>query len=128
MEQNNEQNNQEKQSSYPALEISLPTSLLKVLPPAVKFELEKLSPGKKAEFLIRYNSELKTQSPLVWLFALSCHYWYLNAWKLQLLYWLTLGGFGLWTLVDMFRLTPLLKQYNDKLAAATLEIVKNHPY
>ena len=123
-----EQNNQANQSSYPALEISLPAALLKILPAEVSSELETLSPGKKVEFLIRYNSELKTQGLLVILFALSCHYWYLNNWKLQLLYWLTLGGLGFWTLVDMFRLAPMLKAYNAELAKKTLELIKNQPY
>jgi len=123
-----EPNNQEKQSSYPTLEIFLPASLLKILPAEITYEVETLSPGKKVEFIIRYNSELKTQGLLVLLFALSCHYWYLKAWKLQLLYWLTLGGFGFWTLVDMFRLASMLRKYNNELAAKTLEIIKNQAY
>lgn len=123
-----EQNNKAKLNSVSELEMNLPASLLKILPPEITFEVEALPPGKKVEFLIRYRSELKNQNTLVWLFALSCHYWYLNAWKLQLLYWLTLGGFGFWTLLDMFRLALLLKQYNDKLAASTLALVKNQPY
>lgn len=123
-----EQNNQENHYPSSELEINLPASLLKSLPAEITYELAPLPPGKKVEFLIRYNSELKTKNPLVWLFALSCHYWYLNNWKLQLLYWLTLGGFGLWTLVDMFRLTSMLKAYNAELAVKTLEIIKNQPY
>lgn len=123
-----EQNNQEKQIPNLELEINLPSSLLKILPTEVKFEVETLPPGKKAEFIIRYSSELKTQGMLVLLFLLSCHYWYLNSWKLQLLYWLTAGGFGLWTLLDMFRLSNMLREYNNELAAKTLEIVKNNPY
>jgi hypothetical protein len=35
----------------------------------------------------------------------------------QILFYLTLGGFGIWTLVRLFSLNGAIKEYNKKIAA-----------
>jgi len=35
----------------------------------------------------------------------------------QILFYLTLGGFGIWTLVRLFNLNGAIKDYNKKIAA-----------
>ena len=44
---------------------------------------------------------------------LGAHYAYLGKWGVQLAYWFTLGGLGVWLMVDLFRVGGLVKRYNN---------------
>mgnify|MGYP003651789815 FL=1 len=44
---------------------------------------------------------------------LGSHYAYLGKWGVQLAYWFTLGGLGIWLMVDLFRIGGLVKRYNN---------------
>lgn len=35
---------------------------------------------------------------------------------IQFLYWLTLGGFGIWAIIRLFTLSEKIKQHNKKIA------------
>ena len=47
---------------------------------------------------------------------LGCHYAYLGRWGLQLLFWLTLGGLGIWAFVDLFRIPGMVNDHNWDIA------------
>ena len=44
---------------------------------------------------------------------LGAHYAYLGKWGIQLAYWFTLGGLGVWLMVDLFRIGGLVKRHNN---------------
>jgi hypothetical protein len=48
---------------------------------------------------------------LFW-FILGAHYAYLGKWGLQILYWITLGGFGIWAIVDLFIMSDKVNRIN----------------
>lgn len=48
---------------------------------------------------------------LCWFF-LGCHYAYLGKWGLQILYWITLGGIGVWALIDLFHIPSKVSNQN----------------
>lgn len=48
---------------------------------------------------------------LLW-FLFGLHYAYLNKWGWQILYWLTLGGFGVWAFFDIFTIPGKVHRYN----------------
>ncbi len=48
---------------------------------------------------------------LFW-FLLGAHYAYLGKWGVQILFWITLGGLGLWALIDLFRISGMVERYN----------------
>jgi TM2 domain-containing membrane protein YozV len=52
---------------------------------------------------------------LAWFF-LGWHYLYLRRVGLQFAFWITLGGFGLWWFVDLFRVGPIVNRMNEDLA------------
>jgi hypothetical protein len=57
---------------------------------------------------------------LYWL-CLGSHYIYLKKMRTQVIFWLTLGGFGMWWLIDMIRLPGMVNDYNiDQLLNAVL--------
>ncbi|BDD00717.1 TM2 domain-containing protein [Persicobacter psychrovividus] len=64
----------------------------------------------------------KAAAYLCWV-LLGCHYAYLSNWKKQWLYWLTLGGFGLWALIDLFRIPQLVERHN-KMIYANIECLE----
>jgi len=63
---------------------------------------------------LQLQSEIKS-SGTAWImyWFLGCHYGYLGKWGVQLVYWFTLGGLGLWMFIDMFRLSGLVKKHNN---------------
>jgi len=45
-------------------------------------------------------------------FIAWAHYAYLGKWGKQILFWITLGGLGIWWLFDLFRIPGLIERYN----------------
>jgi len=45
-------------------------------------------------------------------FFFGLHYAYLGKWGIQILYWLTMGGFGIWALIDLFTMSNKVFNYN----------------
>jgi hypothetical protein len=54
---------------------------------------------------------------LLWFFT-GCHYFYLKKYWLQFFYIITLGGFGIWMLADVFRIPSMVAEYNKKVINA----------
>ena len=48
---------------------------------------------------------------LLWFF-LGAHYAYLGRWGLQILYWITFGGLGIWALYDLITMSGKVDRYN----------------
>ena len=60
------------------------------------------------------QGEIKSKgTAFVMYWFLGAHYAYLGKWGVQLAYWFTLGGLGLWLVVDLFRIGGLVKRYNN---------------
>ncbi|WP_185145549.1 TM2 domain-containing protein [Chryseobacterium shandongense] len=60
-------------------------------------------------------------SYLLW-FLLGWHYAYVKKWGWLILYILTVGGFFIWAIIDLFRIPKIVEQYNNDLA---LEILRD---
>jgi hypothetical protein len=60
---------------------------------------------------------------LCWFF-LGCHYAYLGKWGLQILYWITLGGIGIWVLIDLFHIPSKVNSHNLKISMQIEDIDK----
>ena len=95
---------------------SIPPPVASALPHTVREQLACLSPDQQRAFLWRYRSQAKT--PVVAFFVLlpGWHYLYLRKHRLQVLFWLTCGGLGVWWLVDLFRVRRLVQDHNHALA------------
>ncbi len=67
--------------------------------------------------LLAYESR-KANSTTVWLLFLFLGWSYgsLDKIGLQILYYVTLGGFGLWALIRLFTLNGALRDYNRRIA------------
>lgn len=60
---------------------------------------------------------------LLWFF-LGAHYAYLGKWGIQILYWITLGGIGIWAFIDLFTIPGKVNRRNAKLFQQIEEIEK----
>lgn len=69
------------------------------------------------------QGELKsTGTAYLMYWFLGCHYGYVGKWGVQMAYWFTLGGFGMWILIDLFRVGGIVRRYNNKIYAELEEI------
>src|SRR5690554_2479140 len=104
----------------------VPSSIADNLPSMVKNELTKLSAQKQEEFVEEYNRKAKSTG-IAYLFLIvifTMHYGYLRKWGLQVVFWLTGGGFFVWWIIDLFRLPGLVKSYNKDVATDVLRNLK----
>lgn len=67
--------------------------------------------------LLTYESK-KANPVTVWILFLFLGWSYgsLNKIGVQILFYLTMGGFGLWALIRLFTLNGAIKKYNRRLA------------
>jgi hypothetical protein len=103
----------------------VPASIADNLPAMVRNELSNLSAQKQEEFVEEYRRKAKSTGVayVLWL-LLGWHYVYLSKWGIQILFWLTLGGFFIWWLVDLFRIPGLIRDYNKDIAVDVLRNLK----
>lgn len=58
------------------------------------------------------------------IFLFGTHFAYLNKWGLQILFWITLWGFGLWWFIELFMIPGRVERHNALLYAQIDEIEK----
>jgi len=65
-----------------------------------------------------------TGTTYIFWFLLGAHYAYLGKWGIQLLFWITLGGIGIWALIDLFTIPGKVNRYNAAIFQQIEEIEK----
>jgi hypothetical protein len=104
---------------------SIPPSIDRELPTAVRRSLASSGAGTQEDFLSEY---LRTKRSLgvaylLWL-LLGWHYAYVGRWGIQILYWITAGGLLLWALADLFRMPSIVRTFNQDKAVEAMRNVK----
>jgi len=105
--------------------ILIHASIADNLPAMVRNELANLSAQRQEEFVEEYRRKAKSAGTayLLWL-LLGWHYIYLRKWGLQILFWLTIGGIGIWWIIDLFRIPSMIRDYNKDVAVDVLRNLK----
>lgn len=95
------------------------------LPSMVERNLSAMSEEAQEQFWEEYNRNAKSGFTIFvcWL-LLGWHYAYLGKWGVQLLFWLTGGGFLIWLFLDFFRIWGMVSEYNKTAAIEALKNVK----
>lgn len=52
---------------------------------------------------------------LLWFFF-GIHYAYLGKWGIQILYWVTCGGAGIWAFIDLFLIPGKVEKFNSQIS------------
>jgi len=58
---------------------------------------------------------------LYW-FLFGSHYAYFGKWGIQILYWITLGGLGVWAIIDFFTMPEKIVRYRESIFQQIEEI------
>jgi len=92
--------------------------------PVVYEEVEQLDERSAALF---HAEMLRRGKSGFWAFVCAVfglHYAYLGRWGLLVVYWMTLGGMGIWWFVDLLRVGGLVRDRNTDEALAVLRDVR----
>ncbi len=76
--------------------------------------LQSLPDNKKNYVLSRQNEFKQTNTAYILWFLFGVHYFYLGRPFINILYWLTGAGLGVWAILDLFRIPKLIRDYNEK--------------
>lgn len=104
----------------------IPQSIASNLPAMVRNELATLDAQRQEEFVEEYERKAKSVGVayLLWI-LLGFHYGYLGNWGMQVLYWLALWPtFGIWAIIDLFRIPKMVRNYNKDRAVEVLRSLK----
>lgn len=117
--------NQVEKSAENENSLLVSNSVTKNLPSMVRNELAKMSPQKQEEFVEEYKRKEKSvgMGYVCW-FLLGIQYAYVHKWGLQIIYWLTGGGFLIWMFIDLFRMPKIIGDYNKDLATDIMRNLK----
>ena len=97
-------------------------SIVKILPLMVKEALSKMPENKQMMFVEEYKRRKKSTG-LAYFFTFLClgiPYGYLGKWGLQILFWITGAGFGLWLIYLIFAIPGLVRDYNRDVSCQVL--------
>lgn len=93
------------------------------LPPSVQHVVAQMEAGAQAAFFNEYE-RFKKRTWVAYLLMwplFGTHYFYLRQPLLNVVYWLTGGGVGLWALIDLFRMRSLVHAANEQTARQALQ-------
>lgn len=106
-----------------ALEIR--SEVAKQLPSSVKNALGRMPGDQQAVFEEEYVDKRRSAVLMLLLAILfPIHFFFEGRVGLGILYWLTLGGFGLWWLVEIVMVWGRTKRFNQDTATALLRDMK----
>jgi len=95
---------------------------VKELPSLVKVELSKLPKHLQTEYKKQYKQKAKSLGISYFLiFIINLYYGYNRKWGYQIASWLTIGGFGIWIIIDIFRMPKIVKNTNQDIAFELLK-------
>jgi len=104
----------------------IPEKLKKDIPEAVLRKLETMNEAAQMSFAEEFGKKKKSPRVAFWL-AMSVaglHYLYLGRWVVALIYCATFAGFGVWWIIDLFRVQELVRVRNRTLAIQVLKDVQ----
>ncbi|WP_020530046.1 DUF4178 domain-containing protein [Flexithrix dorotheae] len=96
-------------------------NIINQLPLTLQDRLAELPESGQKEFLFEFSTKKKSLI-LAYIFhiMIGAAYGYRGKWFTQIIFWLTIGGLGLWTLIDFFRLPGLVRKQNYGIAKEQL--------
>ncbi|KAF1683756.1 TM2 domain-containing protein [Veillonella sp. R32] len=90
--------------------------------------LQNLTQAQRDYVLLKMTSQKDTGMAYLWWFIFGVHYFYLRKPIINLLYWVTASGFGIWGIIDLFRIPGMVRRFNEKmLKEAILEAQNLYP-
>lgn len=88
------------------------------VPLIVRPQYEKLSDEAKMQFDRLYTDRSLKKTLAIVLAIFGLHYAYLGKWGMLFFYLITLGGVGIWWIVDLFRISGVVDRRNEDTATS----------
>lgn len=92
--------------------------------PDVLALLQGLTEQQKNYVLSAQARQKETGMTYLFWFVLGVHYFYLNKPFINIIYWLTAGGLGIWMIIDLFRIPGMVKDRNKGIIKEAIEEAK----
>jgi hypothetical protein len=104
----------------------IPSGISRQLPEAVLRNLATMDSSTQTAFLTEFQFRRKSclMAFLLWAIFPSWHYFYVGKVWVNLLFWVSFGGFCLWWFADLFRLAGLIREYNRTVAISVLKDIR----
>src|ERR1700677_1350121 len=95
------------------------------LPPTVQHAVASMDGPTQAALLNEYYDKRRKSSVgyLLW-FIFGTHYLYVKKAGLWIVYFITGGGFGIWALIDLFRMPSIMRDANEQIARQALQTLQ----
>ncbi|SUP44742.1 TM2 domain-containing protein [Veillonella criceti] len=87
--------------------------------------LQELTQAQREYVLLKVTNQKDTGMAYLWWFIFGVHYFYLKKPIINLLYWITASGFGIWAVIDLFRIPGMVRRYNEQLLKEAILEAKN---
>ncbi len=106
--------------------IKIPNYLKKQIPEAVQRKLTTMDAITQEAFLAEFKKKTKSYDVafLLLMAVPSFHYFYLGKPWLNIIFWGTIGGFGIWWLFDLFLVFGMVREYNKTVAISVLREIQ----
>lgn len=107
--------------SFAADNNTIPPSIMAEVPTTVRAQLAGMSLVEGEEFLEEY--QYRRRDPLIAVLLaifLGMHYAYRREWGLQVAFWFTFGGLGVWWIIDMVRIHSATRRDNRNAARSVV--------
>ncbi len=98
---------------------------IKHLPPSVQQVVASMDPQTQNTFFNEYLKKRKRKSVgwILQLIPITWHYLYAGNVGLQFAFWFTGGGFGIWWLIDLFRMPSIIRGANERIARDAIQTI-----
>lgn len=104
----------------------IPASLKHQLPEAVQRKVAGMDELNQEAFLSEFKKKKKS-SVVAFLLLMSIpsfHYFYIGKVWVNIIFWASIGGFGIWWFIDLFRTVGMVREYNKTVAINVLKEIQ----
>ena len=99
-------------------------ALSQQIPAAVLRKVAEMDEFNQEAFISEFKKKSKSINVACVFYLLGFHYAYMGKWLICILYWATMGGFGIWVLMDLFRLKGMVQDHNKTVAINVLRDIQ----
>jgi len=86
--------------------------------------IQDLNEQQRTYVLTAQARQKETGMAYLFWFFLGVHYFYLNKPVINIIYWLTAGGLGIWMIIDLFRIPGMVRSRNKAIMKEAIEEAK----
>jgi len=101
--------------------MSVPKAIIPHITRTVYEKYQTIDDHQRRAFMEEFYRKKKSMglAYLCW-FLFGLHYAYMGKWGIQILFWLTGGGFLIWFFIDLFRIPGIVRNHNADISVAVM--------